>query len=220
VASVPESSGRKWTLSGSTRCTIYSHEGALFLVINSDITSDHRCNELPLLAHYICRSMLTTMRCGIKLKQANTSPLPTVKCWMKLLEFSKYGPSHLSMNTSTFLSLHRWTGHGQPHPGGRGWCVLHTSLCPCLGYLTNTLPEANRPVQLGFAGDYEDIFIKVKAWGTFMGSDIEENGLQIHYYGAVPEFVAEFEQKLDSKPGLAPDVCCFLDHSFDADGSL
>ena len=58
---------------------IYSHEGALFLVINSDITGDHRCNELPLLAHYICRSMLTTMRCGIKLKQANTSPLPTVK---------------------------------------------------------------------------------------------------------------------------------------------
>ena len=43
-----------------------------------------------------------------------------------------------------------------------------------------------------------------------MGSDIEENGLQIHYYGAVPEFVAEFEQKLDSKPGLAPDVCTLL----------
>jgi hypothetical protein len=59
----------------------------------------------------------------------------------------------------------------------------------------------------------------VKAWGTFESSDIENNGLQMPC-NEVPEFVAEFEQKLDRKPGLAPDVCCFLDHSFDADGSI
>ena len=35
----------------------------------------------------------------------------------------------------------------------------------------------------------------------------------------VPEFVAEFERKLDSKRGLALDVRCFLNYSFDADGS-
>ncbi|KAF8490351.1 hypothetical protein F5888DRAFT_1129431 [Russula emetica] len=35
----------------------------------------------------------------------------------------------------------------------------------------------------------------------------------------VPDFVLKFERDLHGKPGVAPDVCCFLDYSFDADGS-
>jgi hypothetical protein len=56
----------------------------------------------------------------------------------------------------------------------------------------------------------------VKRCGAFESSDIERNGLHA-YVGTVPDFVAEFQRKLDGKPGLAPDVCCFLDHSADAD---
>ncbi len=55
--------------------------------------------------------------------------------------------------------------------------------------------------------------------GAFEDSNIERNGLR-EYVGTVPDFVAEFERKSDGKPGLAPDVCCFLDHSSDADGSM
>lgn len=36
----------------------------------------------------------------------------------------------------------------------------------------------------------------------------------------IPGFVAEFERELDSKPGLALDVCRFFDYPFDADGSV
>ena len=36
----------------------------------------------------------------------------------------------------------------------------------------------------------------------------------------VPDVVTDLERELDSRPGLAADVCCFLDHSFDADGSM
>lgn len=67
--------------------------------------------------------------------------------------------------------------------------------------------------------EYKDIFIKVNDWGTFKDSDIKRNGLRKHV--DCPDFAAEFERELDSKPGLALDVCCcFLDHSFDADGSM
>jgi hypothetical protein len=100
--------------------------------------------------------------------------------------------------------------------------VLHASLGPILrsGYLTNALPEGGVPVGSALIRDYQDAFIKVKTWGTFESSDIENNGLKMPYRGKVPEFVAKFEQKLDCKPGLTPDVCCFLGHSFDADGSI
>ena len=55
--------------------------------------------------------------------------------------------------------------------------------------------------------------------GAFEDSDIERNGLR-EYVGTVPDFVAEFERKLNGKPVLAADVRCFLDHSSDADGSM
>ena len=82
------------------------------------------------------------------------------------------------------------------------------------GYLTSLLPEGNKSVE------YKDIFINVKRWGAFEGSDVERNGLKIYVNGTVPDFVAEFERRLDEKPGLAPDVCCSLDHSFDADALM
>ena len=95
------------------------------------------------------------------------------------------------------------------------------SLFPSSRYLTNALPEGD--VDSALVREYEDIFIKVNNWGTFEDSDIEQNGLRqyVEYVdGTVPDFVAEFERELDSKPGLAPDVSCFLDHSFDADWSM
>jgi hypothetical protein len=83
------------------------------------------------------------------------------------------------------------------------------------------LPEAHKPVNSDLVIEYENLFIKVKEWDAFDDSDVERNGLCEYDDGIpVPEFVAEFEQKLDSKPGVAPDVCCFLDYSFDADGSM
>jgi hypothetical protein len=99
--------------------------------------------------------------------------------------------------------------------------VLHTFLCPISGYLTNTLPEGDKLLDSAHVKEYEDIFIKVNGLGAFESSDIERNGIHVSYNRTlVPDFVAKFEQELDSKPGLAPDVCCFLDYSFDADGSV
>jgi hypothetical protein len=61
----------------------------------------------------------------------------------------------------------------------------------------------------------------VKEWGAFESSDIERNGIHRCDGGTpVPDFVTKFEQELDSKPGLAPDVRCSLDYSSDADGSM
>jgi hypothetical protein len=100
-----------------------------------------------------------------------------------------------------------------------GGCFIRL-LCTSSGYLTNPLPEGDKPVDSGLVRDYEDIFIKVKNWGAFEGSDIERNGLHKYRDGTVPDFVTEFERELDGKPCLASDVCCFLDCSFDADGSM
>ncbi len=36
----------------------------------------------------------------------------------------------------------------------------------------------------------------------------------------VQAFVTNLEQELDYMPGLASDVCCFLDHSFGANESM
>jgi hypothetical protein len=100
--------------------------------------------------------------------------------------------------------------------------VLHTSLCPSSGYLTNAPPEGDKAVDSGLVRDYGNILIKVKEWGVFEDSDIERNGIRMcsNNRTPVPDFVAKFERNLDSKPGLAPDVCCFLDYSFDADRSI
>ena len=67
--------------------------------------------------------------------------------------------------------------------------------CPGSGYLTNALPEG-------------DGLTLVREYWNF--SDIEQNGLQLLVDGTVQDFVAEFERESDSKPGLAPNVCCFF----------
>jgi hypothetical protein len=59
--------------------------------------------------------------------------------------------------------------------------------------------------------EYNDFFIEVTKWGAFESSDIELSN--VWEATSVPDFVAEFEGKLDNKPGLAPDVRCFLDLS-------
>lgn len=77
-------------------------------------------------------------------------------------------------------------------------------------------------VSADFVKAYEDTFINVKEWGVFESSDIERNGIRMsrRNKATVPGFVAEFERELDSKPGLALDVCRFFDYPFDADGSV
>ena len=76
-------------------------------------------------------------------------------------------------------------------------------------YLMNALPEDDRSIDSGLVREYEDIFIRVKQWGAFEDSDIVRNDLCEDGSQQKPDFVAELERKLDSEPGLAPDVCCF-----------
>ena len=92
--------------------------------------------------------------------------------------------------------------------------MLHISLCPSSGYLTNAPPEDDRPVDLYFVREYEETFIKVNSWGGFESSDVERNSIRMcSDRTPVPDFVAEFEQELVRKPRLALDVCYFLDYS-------
>ena len=64
--------------------------------------------------------------------------------------------------------------------------VFNASLCPSSGYLTNFLHEGGVPVGSPLIREYQDVFIKVNAWGTFEASDIGNNGCR--------------------KPSMAPDV--------------
>jgi len=84
----------------------------------------------------------------------------------------------------------------------------------------NVLPKGDKPVDSGLVREYKDIFIKVKKWGAFESFDIKWNGLCIYVDETVPDFVTEFKRELHRKVGLTPYVCCFLDYSFGADGSM
>jgi len=89
--------------------------------------------------------------------------------------------------------------------------------------VTNVRPEGFGPIPVDsdLVDEYKDTFVKVKDWGGFDEFDIDRNELlAVESHLRVPDFVAEFERELDSEPGLAPDVCCFLDYTFDADWSL
>ncbi|KAH9983544.1 hypothetical protein BJV74DRAFT_849924, partial [Russula compacta] len=59
---------------------------------------------------------------------------------------------------------------------------------------------------------YEDFFITVERWGAFGSSDIGLNNIR-KCHTPVPGYVTKLEQELQRKPGLAPDVCYFLDYS-------
>jgi len=59
----------------------------------------------------------------------------------------------------------------------------------------------------------------VNRWGSFEHSDIERNDIDV-WDGTTPNYVRKSERELERKPGLAPDVCYFLDYSFDADRSM
>jgi len=98
-------------------------------------------------------------------------------------------------------------GAGNPTHFQAGECFIRP--CPSSGYVTNVLLEGFGPLlaEKNFVDEYQDIFIKVATRGAFQDPDIELNGIFMHRE-AVPDFVAKFEQKLDSKPGVARDVCC------------
>jgi hypothetical protein len=72
----------------------------------------------------------------------------------------------------------------------------------------NTLREVEGILNSAFVKKYEDTFIKVKKRGSYKESDINENHIRLET--SAPDFVSNFEQQLDSKPGLADDVCYFL----------
>jgi hypothetical protein len=60
--------------------------------------------------------------------------------------------------------------------------------------------------------EYKDMFIHVGNWARLQPSDLGLNDV-CPPTGTVPEFVAEFERKLDGKPALAADVRYFVDLS-------
>ncbi|KZT07817.1 uncharacterized protein LAESUDRAFT_107131 [Laetiporus sulphureus 93-53] len=53
---------------------------------------------------------------------------------------------------------------------------------------------------------YRDIIIQVHKWGDYTELDVIQNEIKANTEISVPRFVAEFEEKLDSNPGLAPDM--------------
>jgi hypothetical protein len=108
----------------------------------------------------------------------------------------------------TFSSVYRVSRQADYERHGR---VIRTSLCPSSGYLTNTLSEDAEDKHFPYSDPfkvYEDIFIDVKMWGSFEISDTDLSNIP-----SVSDFVTKFEQEQDSKPGLPPDVCYFLDLS-------
>jgi hypothetical protein len=68
--------------------------------------------------------------------------------------------------------------------------------------MTNAPHEGDKPVDPDLVQEYEDsFFLKAKEWGSFEDSDIRRNSFRKYDGTRVPDFVAEFERKLDSKPG-------------------
>lgn len=80
-----------------------------------------------------------------------------------------------------------------------------------------TLPEdangSNVPnSKLVLLEPYKDMFIKVNRWGHFNKSDIGLNDIHVVLPEThIPAFVTMFEQMLESRPGLHPDVPSALD---------
>ncbi|KAI9437875.1 hypothetical protein F5148DRAFT_1021303 [Russula earlei] len=64
--------------------------------------------------------------------------------------------------------------------------------------------EVSQALNSELVKEYKDIFINVSNWGDFEEADIHGN--HIVEATAVPQFVTEFEKKLDSKPTVTPDL--------------
>ena len=79
-----------------------------------------------------------------------------------------------------------------------------TNTLSLAGYIGNIL--SSELVQ-----EYEDKFIHMKTYNRFQESDIELN--KVFPAESAPEFVADYERMLDSKPALAGDVRQFLNQS-------
>ena len=93
---------------------------------------------------------------------------------------------------------------GSPTPNLVDVGECFTRLLP---YLRNLLPGGDKSVDWGAVREYENGFIKVKWWAS-EGSNIE---------GMVSEYIYADGTV---EPGLAAGVCCFPDHSSDADRSM
>ena len=74
----------------------------------------------------------------------------------------------------------------------------------------NMLPEAVNDglVYSDLIKKYENIFMKVNGWGRFARADLKRNGIHGNRLGG-PDYVAKFEQMLDRKSSLDPNVRCF-----------
>jgi hypothetical protein len=100
--------------------------------------------------------------------------------------------------------------------------VLHTSLCPSSGYLTNLLllEDETQSTSEIYLSECEDIFVKVEKWRSACKGDITDNDIRLHELEGssrsgtgdmvLPGFVKEFNGELDRTPSLDP-VRCFVD---------
>ena len=86
-------------------------------------------------------------------------------------------------------------------------------ISPSSARLTNTLLKGERVLDSDLVNNYKAFFINVERFdsGNLRQSDIELN--EIVEESRPPEFVTEFEERLDSRPGIAPDVCNLFDLS-------
>ncbi|KAI9512458.1 hypothetical protein F5148DRAFT_1373161 [Russula earlei] len=80
---------------------------------------------------------------------------------------------------------------------------LMTFLCGDHVIFTD-VAQVNQALNSELVKEYKDIFIDVSNWGDFEDADIHGN--HIVEAAAVPQFVTEFEKKLESKPTVAPDL--------------
>ena len=89
--------------------------------------------------------------------------------------------------------------------------MSHTS-CADSACLTNALSGyLGGVLSSELVKEYKDMFIHVGNWDRLQHSDLILNN--VLSAGTVPEFVAEFERKLDGKPALAADVRYSVDLS-------
>ena len=112
-----------------------------------------------------------------------------------------------SQGPSPFI---RWpTANGQSNPCLDG-CVLPTSLCPSLRYLTDVLPEAGLSAREQVLDLRPAVTIKAPARGDFGGQCGLEPNKIFALGGNEPDFVIEFRRKLRQRRWIeSHSVCIF-----------